>query len=118
MWNAKNDVSGWDLDKDSRKRTSCTYCKDDQKCTQSSLLPCCHREGVKCTLDADMGPKVILGTDRPALRKDFPEKMALLRNILQAQGHEVYVMDPEGKEYEDISEKLGVQRKKEQENAK
>ena len=49
MWNTKNDVSGWNLNRDaSRVKTNCNWCKDG-KCYMSTLLPCDYRKDDKCT---------------------------------------------------------------------
>lgn len=49
MWNLKDDITGWNLDKTRPKKTSCDLCKNG-KCTMSSLLHCDNRKDGKCLL--------------------------------------------------------------------
>lgn len=49
MWNTKNDVTGWNLDKERPVKTECNYCKEGHKCSMSTLLHCDYRKDGKCT---------------------------------------------------------------------
>lgn len=50
MWNTKSDTFGWNLDRDtSNLNYNCNFCKEDNKCTMSSLIHCDHRKDGKCT---------------------------------------------------------------------
>lgn len=50
MWNVKDDVTGWNLDKERPTKTECNFCKKDCRCTMSTLLHCDNRKDGKCTL--------------------------------------------------------------------
>lgn len=50
MWNIKDDITGWNLDKTRSKKTFCDLCKNG-KCTMSSLLHCDNRKDGKCLLN-------------------------------------------------------------------
>ena len=48
MWNVKDDVTGWNIEKNPPK-TDCIYRKKDCKCSMSALLHCDYRKDGKCT---------------------------------------------------------------------
>ena len=50
MWNTKSDTFGWNLNRDtSNLNYNCNFCKEDNKCTMSSLIHCDYRKDGKCT---------------------------------------------------------------------
>lgn len=50
MWNTKSDVTGWNLNQEKPTKTSCDYCKENDRCAMSTLLHCDYRKDGECTL--------------------------------------------------------------------
>lgn len=48
MWNTKDDVSGWNLNKERPPKTECKYCKENYKCSYSTLFHCDYRKAGIC----------------------------------------------------------------------